>query len=84
MDSECSSKVKTLSARLQEFMHAHIYPNEQRYCTERATGVRWRPPMPTRASCALRAVPTKCTATRSVYWSWPNMREALARRDRLR
>src|SRR5512143_3738179 len=43
MDFEYSAKVKELQARLVAFMDAHVYPNEQRFHDEVATGDRWEP-----------------------------------------
>ena len=43
MQFEYSPKVKELQARLGAFMDAHVYPNEQRFQDEVATGDRWQP-----------------------------------------
>ena len=43
MDFAYSDKVKALQARLAAFMDEHIYPNEQRFYREIATGDRWQP-----------------------------------------
>jgi len=47
MDFEYTPKVKAMQARLLDFMHAHIYPNEQRFFDEiaenRAKGNAWVP-----------------------------------------
>jgi acyl-CoA dehydrogenase len=43
MDFEFTDKVKSLQKRLQAFMDAHIYPNEQRYADEINPDDRWRP-----------------------------------------
>ena len=43
MDFEYSPKVKALQKKLQDFMAAHVYPNEKRYHDEVATGDRWQP-----------------------------------------
>ncbi|MBS1794909.1 MAG: acyl-CoA dehydrogenase family protein [Acidobacteria bacterium] len=42
MNFEYSDKTKQLQARLDEFMDAHIYPNERAYHEEIAAGDRWR------------------------------------------
>ncbi|ANI79733.1 MULTISPECIES: acyl-CoA dehydrogenase family protein [Sphingobium] len=41
MSYEPNAKTADLLARLRAFMDAHIYPNEQRYYEEVATGDRW-------------------------------------------
>jgi acyl-CoA dehydrogenase len=43
MDFEYSPKVKALQKKLQDFMEAHVYPNEKRYHEEVASGDRWQP-----------------------------------------
>ena len=43
MDFAYSPKVQELQARLQAFMDQHVYPNEQRFYDEVATGDRWEP-----------------------------------------
>jgi acyl-CoA dehydrogenase len=43
MDFEYSPKVKELSERLRAFMDAEVYPNEQRFHAEVASGERWQP-----------------------------------------
>ena len=43
MDFEYSPKVKALQKKLQDFMAAHVYPNEKRYHEEVASGDRWQP-----------------------------------------
>ena len=43
MDFEYSPKVKDLSERLRAFMEAEVYPNEQRFHAEVASGERWQP-----------------------------------------
>src|SRR4051794_39972426 len=43
MDFEFSPKVKELQQRLEHFMKAHVYPNEQRFHDEVARGDRWQP-----------------------------------------
>jgi acyl-CoA dehydrogenase len=43
MNFEHSAKVKALQQRLQAFMDQHIYPNEERYNEEVASGDRWQP-----------------------------------------
>ncbi|HEV8040256.1 MAG TPA: acyl-CoA dehydrogenase family protein [Bryobacteraceae bacterium] len=43
MNFEFTDKVKSLQKRLQAFMDAHIYPNEQRYADEINPDDRWRP-----------------------------------------
>jgi acyl-CoA dehydrogenase len=43
MNFEYSPKVKDLQARLNAFMDAHVYPNEQRFHDEVAQGDRWQP-----------------------------------------
>jgi acyl-CoA dehydrogenase len=43
MDFDYSPKVKDLQARLAAFMDAHVYPNEQRFHDEVASGDRWQP-----------------------------------------
>ena len=43
MDFEYPPKVKELQLRLEAFMDAHVYPNEQRFHEEVAEGDRWQP-----------------------------------------
>jgi len=43
MDFEFSKKTQDLLGRLRQFMDEHIYPNEQRYYEQIATGDRWAP-----------------------------------------
>src|SRR4249920_916395 len=43
MDFAYSDKVRALQARLNAFMTAHVYPNEQRFHDEVGTGDRWEP-----------------------------------------
>jgi acyl-CoA dehydrogenase len=43
MDFDYSPKTTALLARLEAFMHAHVYPNEQRYFDEISSGDRWKP-----------------------------------------
>ena len=43
MDFAHSDKVRALQDKLQSFMDRHIYPNEERYEREIATGERWQP-----------------------------------------
>src|SRR6476659_6926578 len=43
MDFAYTDKVRALQARLNAFMAAHVYPNEQRFHDEVATGDRWQP-----------------------------------------
>ena len=43
MNFDFSPKVKDLQNKVQSFMDAHIYPNEQRYLEEASTGDRWQP-----------------------------------------
>ena len=47
MNFEYTDKVKSLQARLLEFMDRHVYPNEQRFFEEiaanRAKGNAWVP-----------------------------------------
>ena len=43
MDFAHSPKVMELQGRLQDFMDRHIYPNEERFEREVATGDRWQP-----------------------------------------
>ena len=43
MDFDYSPKVKELQRRLDEFMEAHVYPNERRHHDEIAEGDRWQP-----------------------------------------
>src|SRR6185437_15031043 len=44
MDFEYSAKVKDLQKRLNAFMDAHVYPNEQRFFDEVDSGAdRWKP-----------------------------------------
>jgi acyl-CoA dehydrogenase len=43
MDFEYSPKVKELQKRLDAFMAAHVYPNEQRFFDEVDSGDRWEP-----------------------------------------
>ena len=42
MNFELSAKTKELQQRLQAFMDAHVYPNEERFQEELARE-RWRP-----------------------------------------
>jgi acyl-CoA dehydrogenase len=44
MNFDYSPKVKELESRLRAFMDEHVYPNEERYHTEVASGDRWQPP----------------------------------------
>ncbi|WP_298725584.1 acyl-CoA dehydrogenase [uncultured Ferrovibrio sp.] len=43
MDFEFSDRVKELQEKLTRFMDEHVYPNEQRFDEEVATGDRWQP-----------------------------------------
>jgi len=43
MNFDYSPKVQALRARLQQFMDAHVYPNEARFDAEVAEGDRWQP-----------------------------------------
>ena len=44
MEFEFSEKVQALRARLQAFMDAHVYPNEERYSAQLAAAAdRWQP-----------------------------------------
>jgi acyl-CoA dehydrogenase len=43
MDFELSTRARHLQARLKAFMDAHVYPNEQRFRDEIASGDRWQP-----------------------------------------
>ena len=43
MNFDYSPKVKELESRLREFMDEHVYPNEERYHAEVASGDRWQP-----------------------------------------
>ena len=43
MEFSHSDKARDLQARLAAFMEAHVYPNEQRFHDEVATGDRWEP-----------------------------------------
>src|SRR3984893_16579912 len=43
MDFDYSPKVIDLQGRLQAFMEAHVYPNEQRFDDEVGQGDRWQP-----------------------------------------
>jgi len=43
MDFAYSDKVRALQARLNAFMTAHVYPNQQRFHDEVGTGDRWEP-----------------------------------------
>ena len=43
MDFEHSAKVQDLQRRLAAFMDEHVYPNEQAYADEIASGDRWQP-----------------------------------------
>ncbi|HSS71883.1 MAG TPA: acyl-CoA dehydrogenase family protein [Casimicrobiaceae bacterium] len=43
MNFDYSPKVKDLESRLRAFMDAHVYPNEERYHAEVASGDRWQP-----------------------------------------
>ena len=43
MDFAYSPKVQELQARLQAFMDQYVYPNEQRFYEDVATGDRWEP-----------------------------------------
>ena len=43
MHFEYSDKVKELQKKLQGFMDAHIYPNEDRYYAQIREGDRWQP-----------------------------------------
>jgi acyl-CoA dehydrogenase len=43
MDFDHSPKVKALQKKLQAFMESHVYPNEERYRGELASGDRWQP-----------------------------------------
>jgi acyl-CoA dehydrogenase len=43
MDFEYSQKTKDLMAKLNAFMDANIYPNEQKFMQEVAEGDRWQP-----------------------------------------
>jgi acyl-CoA dehydrogenase len=43
MDFDYSPKVVELQQKLQAFMEAHVYPNEQRFDSEVADGDRWQP-----------------------------------------
>jgi acyl-CoA dehydrogenase len=44
MDFSYSAKTTELLARLNTFMHEHVYPNEERYHAEVADGDRWEQP----------------------------------------
>jgi acyl-CoA dehydrogenase len=43
VDFQFSPKVKELQERLEHFMRAHVYPNEQRFHEEVERGDRWQP-----------------------------------------
>jgi acyl-CoA dehydrogenase len=43
VEFEHSAKVKDLQTRLNAFMDAHVYPNEQRFREEIGQGDRWQP-----------------------------------------
>jgi acyl-CoA dehydrogenase len=43
MDFEYSPKVQALRKKVQAFMEEHVYPNQQRYREELASGDRWQP-----------------------------------------
>lgn len=43
MNFDYSTKTRELQNRLQSFMEAHVYPNEQRYHEEINSGDRWQP-----------------------------------------
>ncbi|HZI85044.1 MAG TPA: acyl-CoA dehydrogenase family protein [Casimicrobiaceae bacterium] len=43
MDFEYSARTRELAARLDAFMHEHVYPNEARHAREVAQGDRWQP-----------------------------------------
>ena len=43
MDFDYSDKCKNMLGRLDAFMREHIYPNENAYADEIATGDRWAP-----------------------------------------
>jgi acyl-CoA dehydrogenase len=43
MEFAYTDKVKVLQEKLQGFMDSHIYPNEERYRREVASGDRWQP-----------------------------------------
>lgn len=43
MDFEISLKARELSERVSQFMDQYVYPNEQRFADEVASGDRWQP-----------------------------------------
>jgi acyl-CoA dehydrogenase len=43
MEFQYSQKARDLMARVSAFMDQHVYPNEQRFFDEVATGDRWQP-----------------------------------------
>src|SRR6516162_6622061 len=43
MNFDYSPKVKELESRLRAFMDANVYPNEERFHAEVASGDRWQP-----------------------------------------
>jgi acyl-CoA dehydrogenase len=43
MNFDYSTKTRELQSRLQAFMNAHVYPNENRYHEEINSGDRWQP-----------------------------------------
>jgi acyl-CoA dehydrogenase len=43
MDFAYSPKVRELQQKLQDFMHAYIYPNEETFFAQIAEGDRWQP-----------------------------------------
>src|SRR5712691_9469365 len=58
MDFDYSPKVKALQKRVQDFMDAHVYPNEETYVTQLNTqGDRWQiPPIMEELKAKARAV----------------------------
>ena len=60
MDFELSAKTKELQRRLQVFMDAHVYPNEQRF-HEEVERDRWKP------TCIMEELKSK--ARREGLWN---------------